>query len=161
MMSRRSAREAPMPWATNPSVRIDSMFCRGSRLDIGSWKIICMRRRIARSDLGASVVSSTPSNCTEPDVGGISWRMARPSVDLPQPDSPTRPYVLPRAIVRSTPSTALTWPTTRSKSTPRVIGKCTVRSRTASSGVPSSGREWGVAVITTPPQRSRGPTAPD
>jgi hypothetical protein len=28
---------------------------------------------------------------TEPDVGGISWRIERASVDFPQPDSPTRP----------------------------------------------------------------------
>ena len=32
--------------------------------------------------------------------------MQRPSVDLPQPDSPTRPSASPRATVRSTPSTA-------------------------------------------------------
>ena len=124
-----------MPWVCNPSVRIDSTFCRGSRLDIGSWKIICIRRRIARSLPAGSVVSSTPSKLTSPDVGGVSWSSARPSVDFPQPDSPTRPYVLPRGMLRSTPSTAFTWPTIRSKSTPRLIGKCTFRSRTSTSDV--------------------------
>ena len=34
----------------------------------------------------------------------------RPSVDLPQPDSPTSPSVSPRLICRSTPSTACTLP---------------------------------------------------
>ena len=38
---------------------------------------------------------SCPSKRTEPEVGGISCRMVRPSVDLPQPDSPTRPSVSP------------------------------------------------------------------
>ena len=34
--------------------------------------------------------------------------MTRPSVDLPQPDSPTRPSVSPRAIVSETSLTACT-----------------------------------------------------
>jgi hypothetical protein len=113
------------------------MFCRGSRLESGSWKIICIRRRILRSGSGPSVVSSTPSNETDPLVGGVSCRIARPSVDLPQPDSPTNPYVRPRGIARSTPSTAFTCPITLSKITPRVIGKCTLRSVTDTSGVAS------------------------
>ena len=32
---------------------------------------------------------------------------------FPQPDSPTRPIVVPRFIEKLTSSTALTWPTTR------------------------------------------------
>ena len=41
--------------------------------------------------------------------------MARPTVVLPQPDSPTSASVSPGKIVRSTPSTARTWPLTRFK----------------------------------------------
>ena len=37
--------------------------------------------------------------------------MVRPVVDLPQPDSPTRPMVVPLLILKETPSTAFTLPT--------------------------------------------------
>ena len=64
--------------------------------------------------------------------------MQRPVVVLPQPLSPTRPSVSPRAIVKSTPSTAFTSPTLRLNITPSVIGKCLARPRTSRSGVPPS-----------------------
>src|SRR3989304_8148799 len=56
-----------------------------------------------------------------PAVGSISRRMHRPTVVLPRPDSPTRPYVSPSLISRSTPSTALTYPLTLPR-IPPVIG---------------------------------------
>src|SRR6266542_3192460 len=59
--------------------------------------------------------------------------MARPVVDLPQPDSPTRPSVSPRLMENDTPSTARTAPTLRWKMMPWVSGKCITRSRTSSS----------------------------
>ncbi len=52
--------------------------------------------------------------------------MARDSMVLPQPDSPTMPSVLPGARVRSTPSTA--------RSGPRGVGRSTVMPSTDSSG---------------------------
>src|SRR5262249_6525741 len=60
-------------------------------------------------------------------------RIDRPSVDLPQPDSPTRPSVSPWRIVRSTPSTALTCATVRC-STPAEIGNHVRRPRMSTSG---------------------------
>src|ERR1700712_5003492 len=48
---------------------------------------------------------------------------SRPAVDLPQPDSPTRPSVSPWRTCRSMPSTARTAPTCR-LNRPLVIGKC-------------------------------------
>src|SRR3979411_2882862 len=66
---------------------------RGFSEAYGSWKIICMRRRIFRISSPPSLVSSTPSNFTSPAVGLYSWRIARPVVDLPHPDSPPRPSV--------------------------------------------------------------------
>ncbi len=57
----------------------------------------------------------------------ISRRMARPSVVLPEPDSPTTPSVSPLRTSTLTPSTALMWPTTL-RSTPRLIGNQTFRS---------------------------------
>src|SRR5215831_6560814 len=50
--------------------------------------------------------------------------MVRPSVVLPQPDSPNNPSVSPAAISKDTPSTART--------TAPLDGKCTFRSRTES-----------------------------
>ena len=57
----------------------------------------------------------------------ISRRIARPSVVLPEPDSPTTPRVSPLRSSMLTPSTALMWPTTL-RSTPRLIGNQTLRS---------------------------------
>ena len=59
--------------------------------------------------------------------------MARPVVDLPQPDSPTSPSVSPRLTANETPSTACTAPTLRWKMMPCVSGKCMTRLLTSSS----------------------------
>ena len=67
---------------------------------------------------------SRPSKTTLPPVGSSSRVTSRPVVDLPQPDSPTRPSVSPARTVKSMPSTARTAPTLRLKKAPRVIGKC-------------------------------------
>src|SRR5205807_2581216 len=65
-------------------------------------------------------------------------RISRLVVVLPQPDSPTSPSVLPLGMVKLTPSTARTWPTTRLKK-PCVIGKSFFRSRTSSRFVSTCG----------------------
>ena len=51
---------------------------------------------------------SAPSKSTLPLVGGGSCMIARPVVDLPQPDSPTRPSVSPSRTSRLMPETAWT-----------------------------------------------------
>ena len=102
---------------------------RGSSDPTESWKTICMSR--ARSPSCPSCESastSTPSNSISPAVGSISRSSVRPSVDLPQPDSPTSPTVSPRKTSRSTPSTACTWPTVRC-SIPLRTGKCFLHAR--------------------------------
>ena len=43
---------------------------------------------------------------TSPALGGSSPTTMRATVDLPEPDSPTRAKVSPRWIVKPTPSTA-------------------------------------------------------
>ena len=58
--------------------------------------------------------------------------MQRPTVVLPDPDSPTKPSVSPRLMSKVTPSTALTSATWREK-TPAMMGKYFSRSRTATS----------------------------
>ena len=49
---------------------------------------------------------SSPSNMIVPSVLSISRITIIEVVDLPQPDSPTRPTLSPRAIVKLMPSTA-------------------------------------------------------
>ncbi len=77
--------------------------------------VIAMRLpRKARIAGGASVVSSTPSNSTLPEVilpGGLIRPMTLAKVTLlPDPDSPTMPRHSPRITSRSTSCTALTTP---------------------------------------------------
>ena len=79
---------------------------RGLSEAIGSWKISCTRWRILRSRSPCIAVRSSPSKSTRPDLAGRSCNTARPSVDLPQPDSPTSPSVSPREMARLTPDTA-------------------------------------------------------
>lgn len=74
-----------------PSSSSDSTDWRGSRLLMGSWKTIWMSLRLRRSVSPLREAMSTPSNSTVPSVGGSRLRIARPRVDLPQPDSPTSP----------------------------------------------------------------------
>src|SRR6266550_1983025 len=64
--------------------------------------------------------------------------MARPVVDLPHPDSPTRPSVSPFSTKKSMPSTARTAPTWRWKMIPCVSGKCIFRALTSSRFLPLS-----------------------
>src|SRR5665213_978172 len=92
---------------------------------------------------------STPLTLMVPPVGSISRRTVRPTVDLPQPDSPTRPSVSPLSIEKLTPSTANTVPAACCNS-PLRIGKCFFRSRTSSTvaagATPVVGETSGIAV---------------
>ena len=69
---------------------------RGFSDAYGSWNTIWNRRRIRDSSLPFVLVSDWPSKRTSPAVGGMRSSSIRPVVDLPQPDSPTRPRVSPR-----------------------------------------------------------------
>jgi hypothetical protein len=80
---------------------------------------------------------SVPLNRICPDVGVSSRVIIRPVVDLPQPDSPTRPRLPPASSVKLTPSTAWTTFFVRDRPAASLIGKCIFRSRISSSGVPA------------------------
>src|SRR3981189_1711601 len=54
--------------------------------------------------------SSLPSKVTDPDVGFSSPSTMRPVVVLPEPDSPIRPNVSPRSMVKLIESTATNSP---------------------------------------------------
>src|SRR5215475_1831926 len=82
---------------------------RGLSAEYGSWKTICMLRRSAFWREPVSVCTSTPSNATVPASGSMRPRTRRAVVDLPQPDSPTMPSVVPAWTVNETLSTAETY----------------------------------------------------
>ena len=92
---------------------LSPMGVRGSSDAYGSWKMICIRRRYGLRLLLLSRVMSVPSNTMVPDVGSISRSSRRPTVVLPDPDSPTRPSVSPRRTSNDTPDTAWTTSTAR------------------------------------------------
>ena len=81
---------------------------RGLSDEIGSWKIICTCVRSVRRSPRLSAVSSVSPKRILPEVARSTWTMARPVVDLPQPDSPTRPSVSPWRMVKLMPATAWT-----------------------------------------------------
>src|SRR5215475_9922848 len=106
--------------------------------------MICISLRKARRERLSSVVTFLPSNHTSPEVGSMSRRIVRPVVDLPQPDSHTRPIVSPGCMVKDTSSTACTRATSRESRPPR-IGKYFLRFLTVSrgSGMATSVEEAG------------------
>ena len=73
----------------------------------GSWNTICTRSLMCRTALPRAPVTSRPSSVIRPDAVGTSWTMARASVDLPDPDSPTMPIEVPASTARLTSSTAV------------------------------------------------------
>src|SRR5664279_2229246 len=91
--------------------------------------MICMLRRNALRSAPRLPYTSSPSKNTEPPVAGIKRRILRPTVVLPQPDSPTSPKVSPSRMLKLTPSTALTQAATRC-SKPERTGKYFFRSCT-------------------------------
>src|SRR5882672_4143347 len=93
---------------------------------------MCWRR--ARISLSSSANRSSPSKRTWPAEGSSRRSTRRPTVDLPQPDSPTMASVSPCSRWKSTPSTARTWPETRPNA-PRRTGKCLARPATSSNAL--------------------------
>src|SRR6266853_6061900 len=82
-----------------------------------------MSRRNGRIALKRRPWTFLPRNTIGPS-DEISRSSARPSVVLPEPDSPTTPSVSPLRTLRLTPSTALIYPTVL-RSRPRLTGNQT------------------------------------
>ena len=116
-------------WICKPSITDSPMGMRGFNEAYGSWKMICILRRMALREPERIVIMFSPSKVTSPEVGSIRRRMERPTVVLPQPDSPTSPRVSPFLTVKLTLSTACTCATVRWRSPPRT-GKYFTRSLT-------------------------------
>src|SRR3954464_9785110 len=141
-------------WMMNGSPMIEPTVLRGFSDEYGSWKIICMSRRSGLRSLRDMWAMSRPRYVIDPLVGSSRRVMRRAVVDLPQPDSPTRPSVSPRNTAKLTPSTACTAPTCLRSRMPFVSGKCLTRSRISISRSPA----WGPplpALIAPPPSRPR------
>src|SRR6266508_2889489 len=117
-----------------PSPMISPIRMRGLSDAYGSWKMICILRRISRIADPDRDDSSRPSKVMVPRVCSLSRTRQRPRVVLPQPDSPTRPTVSPSSTSRLTPSTALTC-SRAPPSSPVRTGKYFFRSLISSSGI--------------------------
>ena len=117
----------------NGSAMACATVMRGSRLPKGSWKMICISRLRARKAAGERLARSSPAKRTEPLSGSIRRSMTRPSVDLPQPLSPTMASTSPSATESDTPSTACTAPARRPSASR--TGKCFTTSRSSNNAV--------------------------
>ncbi len=131
----RASRSAPAarPCTSNGTSSVWRMRLRGFSEANGSWNTICTSRVSRRRSASSSVARSRPSTSSRPDVGGYSPTIARPSVVLPQPDSPTTPSTSPARTSRLTPSTARSRAISRLNGPPRT-GNSTDRASAWSSG---------------------------
>src|ERR1700747_1424224 len=85
---------------------------------------------------------SVPANRMVPEVIGINFRMALPTVVLPLPLSPTKPTVFPARTVKLTSVTALMKPVLRRR-IPVLAGNQTFReSISRRSGADGMGKGW-------------------
>ncbi len=110
------------PWMISGSATMSLTGILGFSEAYGSWNTTWRSRRMCRICLRVLPTSSSPSNLTDPEVGGLSWRMALPVVDLPQPDSPTSPRVSPRSRWKVRSQAAWTSPIRRRTTPPPISG---------------------------------------
>ena len=78
----------------------------GSSEPYGFWKTGCTRRRRRSSSVRLRLATRSPSKVTVPDVGSSRPSTICATVDLPDPDSPTKAVVVPRGMRKLTSSTA-------------------------------------------------------
>ena len=86
----------PMPWICIGSMRICPTVKRGFSDAYGFWKMIWMRRLYGMNSRSATSTGGRgPRRSPRRLVASCSRISVRPTVVLPEPDSPTRPSVLP------------------------------------------------------------------
>src|SRR3546814_17612482 len=106
----------PRPTRTDPLFPYTTLFrSTGFSVIIGSWKIIAMSLpRSSRQRRGEAWRKSSPFRRISPSTtrpgASTSPSSENPVMLLHEPDSPTRPRILPGPTDRSTPSTASTTP---------------------------------------------------
>src|SRR3954447_5568338 len=98
-----------------------------------------------------ALVMSVPRYTIVPLVGSMRRSTQRPAVDLPEPDSPTRPSDLPWWSVKEIPDTACTCATARPMTVPPFTGKFFTRSVTSRTGAPmgASGNGSSLSSVTS------------
>jgi hypothetical protein len=103
----RSRREAASPtlWISSGSA-IVFRCCAADRVTRTGPGTRAACAGAARRSPCARARVSTPSISIEPEVGSSSFSTIFATVDLPEPDSPTRASVLPRGMSNDTASTA-------------------------------------------------------
>jgi hypothetical protein len=94
------------PWMTSGSSTSSPTRMYGLNEENGSWKITWARWRNAISSLPRRSPMSVPSKTIRPPLIGVRCSIARPSVVLPLPDSPTTATVSPLAMSTETSVTA-------------------------------------------------------
>ena len=104
----RGLPDAPMPWMASGSAIcapiVQAAVERAQRILVDHLHAPPQRRARHRCPVAASAAPSKRDLCRRPARSMPS--ASRPVVDLPQPDSPTRPRVRPRCSDSDTPSTA-------------------------------------------------------
>ena len=111
----RALAESAISWVSTASAIWSPTLKTGLRAVIGSWKIIEMSfPRTCCICCSESLSRSLPRNLISPLATLAFCSSSRMTVSaltlLPQPDSPTRPTVVPAGMVRFSPRTARTVP---------------------------------------------------
>jgi hypothetical protein len=123
-------------WCSSDSVIWRPIRMTGLRAVMGSWNTMAIcAPHMWRISLAPVASSSRPSNLTLPvrvALLGVRPMIERDSTDLPEPDSPTMPSVLPRLTVNDTLLTARTKP----RSEVNVVERSSTSSIGASGGGP-------------------------
>ena len=98
--SRRCA-AGTMSCSASGSARMSPTVMRGLSDAYGSWNTSCAWRRIgARAGFARARTRPARRSACGPAVGSIRRSTSRPTVDLPEPDSPTSASVLPASTVK-------------------------------------------------------------
>ena len=95
-----------MPWMFIGSVRMCPTVKRGLSEAYGFWKMIWIRRLYAMNSFCDIDRMSRPSKIASPADASCRRISVRPTVVLPDPDSPTSPSVLPLGSPNDTSFTA-------------------------------------------------------
>ncbi|OUE29225.1 hypothetical protein BFL35_16175 [Clavibacter michiganensis] len=103
-LSARTSRRGTMRCSVSSSASIAPTLMRGLSDEYGSWNTIWIRRLASRSRRAGI---AAPWYSTSPEVGAVLPTRIFASVDLPDPDSPTRARISPFPRCRSTPSSAV------------------------------------------------------
>ena len=132
MRSTRASRVPPRArWCSRSgSPTMSPHVIRGLSEEYGSWNTMCRSRRSGRIARRERCVMSTPFSRISPEVGSTSRSTQFATVDLPLPDSPTRPSSSPSWSSNETPSIACT--SEPPPAMPPPTRKCLTRSRTSS-----------------------------